>query len=101
MAIRRIVLLPIHQGGILREDLRDMGISLNRLARDLRVPMNRVSGIINGKRSITADTAMRLSRYSGTSQEYWMNLQAACDLQVAQQKLADRIRRAVLPLNAA
>ncbi len=92
---------PIHPGAILREDLRDMSISLNELARNLRVPMNRISAIVNGKRSITADTAMRLARYFRTSAQYWMNLQAAYDLQVAEQELAARIEREVLPRPAA
>ena len=101
MPSQRKKLPPIHPGEILREDLRDVGISLNRLARDLRVPMNRISAIANGKRSITADTAMRLARYFGTSAQYWLNLQAAYDLEVAGQTLADRIERDVLPLHAA
>jgi len=58
-------------------------VSLNELARSLRVAMSRVSAIVNGKRSITADTAMRLARYFGTSAQYWMNLQTAYDLEVA------------------
>jgi antitoxin HigA-1 len=101
MAPRRKELSPIHPGAILREDLRDSGISLNRLARDLRVPMNRISAIVNGKRSISADTSMRLARYFGTSAQYWMNLQAAYDLAVAQQKIGARIGREVLPRCAA
>src|ERR1035438_7142325 len=72
-------LAPIHPGEILAEDLQDAGISLNQLARSLRVPMNRISAIVNGKRSITAGTALRLARYVGTSPEYWMNLQPAYD----------------------
>ena len=78
-----------------------MGISLNQLARDLRVPMNRISAIANGKRSITADTAMRLARYFGTSAQYWMNLQTAYDLELTGQTLASRIERDVLPRHAA
>jgi addiction module HigA family antidote len=81
--------------------LRDAGISLNRLARDLRVPMNRISAIVSGKRSISADTLMRLARYFGTSAQYWMNLQAAYELTVAQQKIGARIDREVLPRHAA
>lgn len=100
MPVRTKRLPPIHPGQILREDLQDAGISLNRLARDLRVPMNRVSAIVNAKRSITADTAMRLARYFGTSAQYWMNLQAAYDLEVAR-VFADRIEREVLPRAAA
>ena len=101
MASRREKPAPIHPGQILREDLQDMGISLNRLARDLRVPMNRISAIVNGKRGITADTALRLARYFGTSSQYWMNLQTAYELQAAEQALAARIERDVLPRNAA
>ena len=101
MATRRRQLPPIHPGTILLEDLRDSDISMNRLARDLRVPMNRISAIVNGRRSISADTAMRLARYFGTAAQYWMNLQAAYDLAVAQQKAGVRIDREVLPLDAA
>lgn len=101
MPSKRKRLPPVHPGQILREDLRDMGISLNRLSRDLRVPMNRISAIVNGKRSITADTAMRLARYFGTSAQYWMNLQTAHDLQVAEHEHAARIEREVLPRQAA
>jgi antitoxin HigA-1 len=92
---------PIHPGEILLEDLRDIEVSLNQLARDLRVPMNRISAIVNGKRSITADTAMRLARYFGTSPQYWMNLQTAYDLQVVERTLGPRIERDVLPRSAA
>ena len=88
---------PIHPGEILREDLEDAGVSLNELARALRVPMNRVSAIVNGKRSITADTALRLARYFGTSAQYWLNLQAAYDLEVAEQTYGARVDREVLP----
>jgi addiction module HigA family antidote len=101
MPAQRKRLPPIHPGQILREDLQDAGISLNQLARDLRVPMNRISAIVNGKRSITADTAMRLARYFGTSAQYWMNLQTAYDLEVAAQEIAVRIEREVLPRAAA
>ena len=78
-----------------------MEVSINRLARDLRVPVNRISAIVNGNRSITADTAMRLARYFGTSSQYWMSLQTMYDLEVAAQSLASRIAREVLPLHAA
>jgi addiction module HigA family antidote len=101
MASQRKKLRPIHPGEILREDLQDIGISLNQLARDLRVPMNRISAIVNGKRSITGDTAMRLARYFGTSAQYWMNLQAVYDLQVAERDFAARVAREVLPRQAA
>lgn len=91
----------IHPGEILREDLREMSISLSQLSRDLRVPMNRISAVVTGKRSITADTAMRLARYFGTSAQHWMNLQSAYDLQKAKRELAVRIEREVLPRQAA
>ena len=93
---------PVHPGEILREDLmRPMRLSINRLARDLRVPVNRVSEIVNGRRGITADTALRLARYFGSTAEFWLNLQAAYDLQVATRRSAGRIERDVQPHQAA
>ena len=101
MTEKRHSLPPIHPGQVLREDLNDAGVSMNRLARDIRVPMNRVSAIVNGKRAITADTALRLARYFGTSAQYWLNLQSAYDLRDAERESAERIKREVLPLDAA
>ena len=93
---------PVHPGEILGEDLlKPLNISLNRLGRDLRVPVTRVSEIVHGRRSITADTALRLARYFGTTPEFWMNLQAAYDLDAAQRASADRIVRDVQPRRAA
>ena len=93
---------PVHPGEILREDLlKPLGLSINRLGRDLRVPVTRMSEIINGRRGITADTALRLARYFGTTPEFWMNLQASFDLDVAQRASADRIARDVHPREAA
>jgi len=93
---------PVHPGEILGEDLlKPLRISLNRLGRDLRVPVTRVSEIVHGRRSITADTALRLARYFGTTPEFWMNLQAAYDLDAAQRASADRIVRDVQPRRAA
>ena len=93
---------PVHPGEILREDLLNpLGISINRLGRDLRVPVTRMSEIVNGRRGITADTALRLARYFGTTPEFWMNLQASFDLDVAQRASADRIARDVHPREAA
>jgi addiction module HigA family antidote len=89
---RRKKLPPIHPGVILAEDLADAGIRLNRLARDLRAPMNRISAIVNGKRSITADTALRLALFFGTSPQYWMNLQANYDIGMAEQEAGERIK---------
>ena len=93
---------PLHPGEILREDLlKPLRISINRLGRDLRVPVTRVSEIVNGRRGITADTALRLARYFGTTPEFWMSLQAAYDLDAAQRASADRIVRDVHPREAA
>jgi addiction module HigA family antidote len=93
---------PVHAGEVLREDLlKPLGISINRLARDLRVPVTRISELVNGRRGITADTALRLSRYFATTPEFWMNLQAAYDLDSAQRQSADRIARDVHPREAA
>jgi addiction module HigA family antidote len=93
---------PVHPGEILREDLmKPLGISINRLGRELRVPVNRVSEIVNGRRGISADTALRLARYFGTTPEFWMNLQAAHDLDSVQRSSADRIALDVNPREAA
>src|SRR6266567_9507062 len=74
---------PIHPGEILLEDfLNPMGVSINRLAREIGVPPGRISTIVNGKRSITADTALRLGVYFGVSPEMWLNLQADYDLRI-------------------
>jgi addiction module HigA family antidote len=89
---------PVHPGAILREDLADAGVSLNRLARDLRVPMNRISAIVNGKRSITADTALRLALFFGTAPQYWMNLQANYDIAMAEQEAGEKIKADVQAL---
>ena len=75
---------PIHPGEIqLEEFLQPMGISINRLARDIQVPPGRISTIVNGKRAISADTALRLSAYFGSSPELWLNLQTDYDLRIA------------------
>ena len=75
---------PIHPGEILLEDfMKPMSISINRLARDVAVPPGRISAIVNGKRGITADTALRLGKYFGVSPEVWMGLQADYDLRIA------------------
>lgn len=93
---------PVHPGEILREDLlKPLGISINRLGRDLRVPVTRMSEIVNGRRGISADTALRLARYFATTPEFWMNLQAAYDLDSAQRVSSDRIVRDVRPREAA
>lgn len=89
---------PVHPGEILRADLMaPLGLSINRLARDLRVPVTRMSEIVNGRRSITADTALRLARYFETTPEFWFNLQSAYDLDVATRASAGQIKRDVRP----
>jgi addiction module HigA family antidote len=100
MALRK-KLPPIHPGDLLRDELQEIGVSLNELARALRVPMNRISAIVNGKRAITVDTAMRLARYFGTSPQYWLNLQMAYELELAGHGIGPRIEREVLPRTAA
>jgi len=102
MARKSRRLPPVHPGEILAEDLmKPLGLSINRLSRDMRVPVNRMSEIVNGKRGIRADTALRLARYVGTTPEFWMNLQAAHDLELAQRSSAERIERDVQPHEAA
>ena len=92
---------PIHPGRILMEDLQDARVSINQLSRDLRVPVNRISEIVNGKRGITADTALRLAHYFGTTAQYWMNLQTLYDLELVQESKLKEIRRDVRPLATA
>jgi len=89
---------PIHPGEILLEEfMRPMGVSINRLARDLVVPPGRISAIVNGKRAITADTALRLGRYFGVSSELWVGLQADYDLRVAERAVGAEIAERVHP----
>lgn len=94
-------LLPIHPGEILQDLLEEADLTANALATALRVPANRIGGIIKGQRGITADTALRLARYFGTSAQMWVNLQARYDLAAAEDTLSSRIEREVLPRNAA
>ncbi len=86
---------PIHPGETLREDLAALGMSAAELARRIEVPVNRVTQILNGRRSITGDTALRLGRFFGTSGEFWLNLQKLYELRRAEQKNGAAI--AVLP----
>jgi addiction module HigA family antidote len=89
-------LSPIHPGEILLEDFMEpLGLTQYRLARDLRVTPIRISQIVNGKRSISVDTALRLARYFGTSAAVWLRLQVHYDLEVAEQELSKRINREV------
>jgi len=95
---RRKKFPPLHPGAILREDfIVPTGISIHRLAMDLRVPANRIAEIVKGERAISADTALRLSRYLGTSAEFWLGLQSDYDLEKAKDEIAPRIAREVHP----
>jgi len=87
---------PIPPGEILLEEfMRPLGVSINRLGRDIGVPPNRISGIVNGKRSITADTALRLGKYFGTSAETWLDLQSDYDLRMIRRTAGDEIEAQV------
>ena len=90
---------PIFPGEILREDFMEpLGISINKLSRDLSVPPNRISEIVNGKRAITADTALRLQRYFGVEAQFWLNLQTEYDLRVMKRKSWAEIANRIFPL---
>ncbi len=90
------VLPPIHPGEILMEEfLKPLGISQYRLAKDIHVPARRINEIVHGKRSITADTALRLSHYFNLSERFWLNLQARYDLEVEKDKFKGRIESEV------
>jgi len=93
---------PIHPGEILREEfLVPLGLSSHQLALALRVPATRINDIVNEKRGITADTALRLSRYFGTTSRFWMNIQSSWELEVAEDQLSDAVAREVLPRSVA
>lgn len=88
---------PVHPGEILIEEfLKPMGITQYRLAKDISVPPRRINEIVLGKRSLSADTALRLARFFGTSEELWLNLQNQYDLDSARDRLGDRLTREVL-----
>lgn len=88
---------PIHPGEQLRDEMEELGLSARALAKALGVPVNRVTGILNEQRAITADTALRLSRYFGGTPEFWLNLQSAYELRCARQETGKKIERAVTP----
>jgi antitoxin HigA-1 len=91
----------IHPGEILLEEfMRPLGVSQNRLARDLDVPVSRIAGLVAGTRAITGDTALRLARFFGTTADLWMNLQAEHELRVARRLRGDEITRRVRTLTA-
>ncbi len=98
---RKKVRSPVHPGEILIEDfLKPFGISANKLARELRVPSNRIVKIVNAERRITADTALRLARFFNTTPDFWMNLQTHYDLEKAQDEIATTVERDVRPYAA-
>ena len=93
--------LAIHPGETLAEQLDELGMSPADLARTIRVPPNRISQILNGRRRITADTALRLGRWLGTSPQFWLNLQQLYDLRLAEETVGAEIERTVTPRSAA
>ncbi len=100
MATRKLA--PIHPGEVLQADfLEPLGVSQYRLARDISVPPRRINEIVHGKRAISADTALRLARYFGTSERFWLNLQARFDLEVRRDALGVRLTREVRVLDRA
>jgi addiction module HigA family antidote len=88
-----MVRTPIHPGEILREELEILGVSAAEFARQLNVPTNRVTGILNEKRAVTADTALRLGHWFGTSAEMWLNLQKLYELRLAEAEKGAEIRK--------
>jgi len=92
---------PIHPGEILMEEfIEPLGISQYRLAKDISVPPRRINEIVHGKRSITADTALRLARFFGTTDRFWLNLQVRYDLEVEKDRLVDVLERDVTVFHA-
>jgi addiction module HigA family antidote len=95
-------LKPVHPGEILREEfMKPLGLSMNRLALGLRVPVTRIADVVHERRAISTDTALRLGRYFNTTPIFWMNLQVRYDLEVAEDETAHQIERDVLPLATA
>ena len=90
-------MMPVHPGEILGEELEEIGLSANALAKALDVPTNRVTAILKGQRGITADTALRLSRYFGTTPQLWQNLQKSFELRVAEIESGTHIEARVQP----
>jgi len=95
------MLMPVHPGRILKRELQARALSANGLALALRVPSGRITGILNGQRAVTPDTALRLGRYFGNSPRFWANLQTAYDLAVADRETGERISAEVQVSSAA
>jgi addiction module HigA family antidote len=92
-------LSPIHPGEILLEEfLEPMGISQYRIAKDIGVPPRRINEIVHGNRAVSADTALRLAKYFGTSERFWLNLQIRYELEIEKDRLGDRLETEVIPL---
>ena len=95
-------LKPVHPGEVLREEFMEpLGLSMNRLALDLHVPITRISEIVHERRAVTADTALRLGRFFENSPEFWLNLQARHDLEITRDKEQAKVEREVRPMKAA
>jgi addiction module HigA family antidote len=98
--MKKKIMAPTHPGEILmKEFLEPMGITQYRLAKDISVVPRRVNEIVHGKRAITADTALRLSRYFGTSEKFWMNLQTRYDMELQKDLLGNRLEKEVVVLS--
>jgi antitoxin HigA-1 len=94
-------MIAVHPGRILKRELTARSLSANRLSLSLRLPSGRITDILNGKRGISPDTALRLARFFGNSARFWLNLQTAFELAVAEKEIGPRIMEEVLPDNAA
>ena len=102
MARKTKIMPPVHPGETLREDfLKPLGLTANRLAIELRVPVTRVNDIVRGRRAITADTALRLAKYFGTTPQFWIHLQANYDLELAEDARGAEIAGRIKPYRAA
>ena len=102
MARKTKIMPPIHAGETLREDfLKPLGLTASRLAIELMVPVTRMNDIVRGRRAVTADTALRLARYFGTTPQFWMNLQANYELELAQDARGSEIAQRIRPHQAA
>jgi antitoxin HigA-1 len=98
MARRKRDLPPVHPGEVLKADfLEPLRLSVNALSKAIKVPRARLNDVVRGKRGISADTAMRLARYFGTSAQFWMNLQSHYELEIAEEALGGRLGREIRP----
>ena len=91
---------PVHPGEILRDDIEALNLSANALSKALDVPANRIAGILNGQRGISADTALRLAQYFGTTPQFWMNLQTIWEIRKAEIKAGSEIEKRITPLQS-